>query len=161
MMKEKIIEFKLIEKDDIPKIPLYMDQVTGYLDELFKPIKRHGDEKTLTKTMINNYVKAGLISNPQKKKYDQEQIMQLIMIYLLKNTVQIQEIDTILKSETNKTVLYNHFRKHFDEASTQLSADTEKNSKSEKIDQILSLLISSSIQKKYAELLIDELSNEN
>lgn len=160
-MKEKIIEFKLIEKENIPRIPLYMDQVTGYLDELFGPIKRHEDERTLTKTMINNYVKAGLIGNPQKKKYDQEQIMQLIMIYLLKNTVQIQEIDTILKSETDKTSLYNHFKQHFEDASSRLSSDIEKNSKSEKMDQILSLLISSSIQKKYAELLIDELSDEN
>lgn len=159
-MKDKIVEFKLIEKDDIPKIPLYMDQVTGYLDELFAPIKRRDDEKSLTKTMINNYVKAGLISNPHKKKYGQEQIMQLVMIYLLKNTIQIQEIDTILKSELDKTRLFNDFRKHFDEASLKLKADTKKNADLNKKDQILSLLISSSIQKKYAEMLIDELSNE-
>jgi len=159
-MKDKIVEFKLIEKDDIPKIPLYMDQVTGYLDELFAPIKRHDEEKSLTKTMINNYVKAGLISNPQKKKYGQEQIMQLVMIYLLKNTIQIQEIDTILKSESDKTGLFNDFRKHFDKASLKLKDDTEKNADLSKKDQILSLLISSSIQKKYAEMLIDELSNE-
>jgi hypothetical protein len=159
-MKDKIVEFKLIEKEDIPRIPLYMDQVTGYLDELFAPIKRHDEEKSLTKTMINNYVKAGLISNPQKKKYGQEQIMQLIMIYLLKNTIQIQEIDTILKSESDKTALFNDFRKHFDEASDKLKQDTEKNADLNKRDQILSLLISSSIQKKYAEMLIDDLSNE-
>lgn len=159
-MKENIVEFKLTEKENIPKIPLYMDQVTGYLDELFEPIKRHDDEKSLTKTMINNYVKAGLIGNPQKKKYNQEQIMQLIMIYLLKNTIQIQEIDSLLKSENDKTVLFNDFREHFQKASEKLKSETENNSELDKRDQILSLLISSSIQKKYAEMLIDEMNHK-
>jgi len=150
---EKLFDYKLTEKKDIPSIPLYMDQVTGYLDEIFNDIKRQEDEKTLTKTMINNYVKAGLIDSPIKKKYSQDQIMELMMIYLLKNTIQIQEIDKVLKACEDKTDMYESFKNLYDLESHALKDLDDEN----KMDLILKLLISSSVQKKYAELLIDSL----
>jgi len=141
----------MIEKDDIPKIPLYMDQVTGYLDEVLEGVRRNDDEKTLTKTMINNYVKSGLIESPVKKKYNQDQLMSLIMIYFLKGSTQIQEIETILKSFDDKSVLYNRFKTILDEELSKLEQVED-----DPVDEILRLLISSSLHKKYAERLIDQ-----
>ena len=54
--------------DDIPNIDLYMDQVTTYLNDKFANTKRHEDDKLMTKTMINNYVKSRLLPSPEKKK---------------------------------------------------------------------------------------------
>ena len=54
-----MLNHKTVTEDQIPSISLYMDQVTGYLDEIFNDYKRNDEEKILTKTMINNYVKAG------------------------------------------------------------------------------------------------------
>jgi hypothetical protein len=128
-----------------------MDQVTGYLDEVLEGVRRNEDEKTLTKTMINNYVKSGLIESPVKKKYNQDQLMSLIMIYFLKGSTQIQEIETILKSFDDKSVLYNRFKTILDEELSKLEK-VEKDT----ADEILRLLISSSLHKKYAERLIDQ-----
>jgi|LGVE01.1.fsa_nt_gb DNA-binding transcriptional MerR regulator len=150
---KKLLDYELIQKNEIPRIPLYMDQVTGYLDELFESVKRNDDEKTLTKTMINNYVKAGLIKSPEKKKYGQEQIMTLIMIYWLKGSVQIGEIDLLLKTVDDKSDMYEKFRQIMKSESEKLKT----NKSDAKLDRILELLISSSLQKKYAEMLIDEL----
>jgi len=146
-----LLDYKMIEKDDIPKIPLYMDQVTGYLDEVLEGVRRNDDEKTLTKTMINNYVKSGLIESPVKKKYNQDQLMSLIMIYFLKGSTQIQEIETILKSFDDKSVLYNRFKTILDEELSKLEQVED-----DPVDEILRLLISSSLHKKYAERLIDQ-----
>lgn len=156
---EKFLKYQLIEKEDIPKIPLYMDQVTGYLDELFEDVKVSSDDKILTRTMINNYVKATLIDNPIKKKYQQDQMMQLMMIYILKGTSQIHEIDTLFKGFDDTTALYDQFKSYYNESIQELDKEI-KASSDETYDQIMKLLIMSSIQKRYAEMLIETLKND-
>ena len=42
---------------DLPSIPLYMDQVILYLGENLKLFQRDEDSSLLTSSMINNYVK--------------------------------------------------------------------------------------------------------
>ena len=44
-----------IDPADVPSIELYMDQVTTFLEEKLNNNKRNEEEKTMTKTMINNY----------------------------------------------------------------------------------------------------------
>ena len=77
--------------DDIPNIDLYMDQVTTYLNDKFANTKRHEDDKLMTKTMINNYVKSRLLPSPEKKKYTKDHMMVLIMIYFFKNIISINK----------------------------------------------------------------------
>lgn len=156
---EKYLKYQLIEKKEIPTIPLYMDQVTSYLDELFEDVKKNKDEKILTKTMINNYVKASLIDSPIKKKYHQDQLMQLIMIYVLKGTASIHEIETLFKGYEDKEALYEIFKDLYNESILKLDKCVEQSSASIH-DRILELLISSSLQKRYAEILIETLKND-
>ena len=73
-----------IRPSEIPNIDLYMDQVTTFMDEHLSDIKRHEDDKILTKTMINNYTKNNLLPPPVKKKYSKEHIYVLTFIYYLK-----------------------------------------------------------------------------
>lgn len=154
---DKMLNFNLMDDQEIPKISLYMDQVTGFLDEVFYDLKRNDEEKILTKTMINNYVKAGLLKSPDKKKYSKTQIKALMMIYMLKNTIQIQEIDELLKHETNISSLYEEFKIMDDQVRQDIK---NKASEENKINEIIKLLLSANAQKKYAEMLLDELNEK-
>ncbi|MDE6024154.1 MAG: DUF1836 domain-containing protein [Lachnospiraceae bacterium] len=86
-----------IQPDDIPSIELYMDQVTTFMDKHLEQNKRKDEDKTLTKTMINNYTKNDLLPPPNKKRYSKEHIILLIYIYYLKNVISISDIQIMLK----------------------------------------------------------------
>lgn len=90
------INLGYIVPEDIPSIELYMDQVTTFMDKHLSKNKRNEDDKTLTKTMINNYTKNDLLPPPNKKRYSKEHIILLIYIYYLKNVVSINDIQTML-----------------------------------------------------------------
>ncbi len=91
-----------VKPEDIPNIPLYMDQVTTFMDSQLASSKRHEDDKILTKTMINNYAKNDLLPPPEKKKYNREHVLVLIFIYYLKNILSISDIQSILNPITDK-----------------------------------------------------------
>ncbi|WP_337604203.1 DUF1836 domain-containing protein [Anaerotignum lactatifermentans] len=95
--KEKIKTVSVVEIADIPKIDLYMDQVTTFMDQALAPYKRSSDGKVLTKTMINNYTKAKVLPPPVKKKYGRTHIMLLIMIFHLKSVLSIKDIATLFQ----------------------------------------------------------------
>lgn len=90
-----------INPDDIPNIDLYMDQVTTFMDNKLRPTARYpGEDKILTKTMINNYAKNDLLPPPVKKKYSKEHVLLLIFIYYYKSILSINDIQTLLKPVT-------------------------------------------------------------
>lgn len=78
--------------DDIPPISLYLDQIVHLISDKSHEGAERFYNRTLTKTMVNNYSKAGLISPITGKKYTKEQIIQMLMINSLKNTYSISEI---------------------------------------------------------------------
>lgn len=100
----ELIRLNFVLPEDIPEIELYMDQVTRFMDtHLHKNIRADGnDDKTLTKTMINNYIKNKLLPPPEKKKYTKEHIIMLISIYYLKNFISISDIQKMLGPMTEK-----------------------------------------------------------
>ena len=87
-----------IKPGSIPDIPLYMDQVTTFMDEHLAQMKRYPEDKVLTKTMINNYAKNNLLPPPLKKKYSKEHILQMLLIYRLKQTLSIQQIKGVMQN---------------------------------------------------------------
>lgn len=78
--------------DDIPPISLYLDQIVHLISDKSHEGAERFYNRTLTKTMVNNYSKAGLISPITGKKYTKEQIIQMLMINSLKNNYSISEI---------------------------------------------------------------------
>ena len=87
-----------LRAEEIPSIDLYMDQITSLVaDKAQEGSPRHRD-RVLTKTMINNYSKDGLISPIKGKKYDKEQILQMLLVYSMKNTLSIGEIKRVLQN---------------------------------------------------------------
>ena len=63
-----------VHPSEIPGIDLYMDQVTTFMDSHLNTSKWLGEDKILTKTMINNYAKNNLLPPPVKKRQNVAQI---------------------------------------------------------------------------------------
>ena len=87
-----------LHPDEIPAIDLYLDQITSLMAEKRREGSLRFEDRVLTKTMINNYSKDGLISPIKGKKYTKEQILQMLVVYSLKNTLSIGEIKRILQN---------------------------------------------------------------
>lgn len=96
----KISSFDYIHADQIPNIDLYMDQVTTFMDTHLGSTRRFDEDKVLTKTMINNYAKNNLLPSPIRKKYTENHMLQLILIYYMKSFLSISDIETLLKPLT-------------------------------------------------------------
>lgn len=86
-----------ISLDEIPNIDLYMDQLTSFMDERLKKTTRYpGEDKILTKTMINNYAKNKLLPPPDRKKYDKDHMIMLLFIYYFKGFLSINDIEKLM-----------------------------------------------------------------
>ncbi len=109
MSIERFEAYDSIPRQDIPKIPLYMDQVISWFSEVLATWAEHENDKPLTKTMINNYVKSRLVAAPEKKKYNAEQLMQLLMIYHLKNVLSLEDIKRLFDLEKDWQAFYEKF----------------------------------------------------
>lgn len=77
----------------LPDIGLYMDQVITLMERTLVPVL---PEMEITKSMVNNYVKVGLLARPAGKKYDREHLAQLIMIGVLKQALSMDCIAQVL-----------------------------------------------------------------
>ena len=100
---ESLDRVQYISPEDIPDIDLYMDQITTFMDSrLHSSARNPGEDKILTKTMINNYAKNDLLPPPLKKKYSKEHVLLLIFIYYYKGILSIHDIQTLLGPITER-----------------------------------------------------------
>ena len=123
-LNEKIIEFQsdiYAEKiqtlhiprwEELPSIDLYLDQVVTLIDKFLLPYLGNEDDSILiTKTMINNYVKQGIIKPPEKKKYNREHIACLFVICSLKAVYSISNISDLIDVGINKFKIDSSYNK--------------------------------------------------
>lgn len=108
-----IEKFHIPRWNELPTIDLYMDQVLTYIESSLKDyIKIESNEKLLTKTMINNYVKQGILTPPKNKKYNPLHIAELFVICILKQVYSISEIKSLIELALNTNsaeISYNKF----------------------------------------------------
>lgn len=97
-MKERL---RLPRIEEIPDFGLYMDQVITFMDKVYP-------QKSLTKTMINNYTKDKILYPSQKKKYSREHLMLLSLIQILKKTLSLPEIKILLGPISAESATGNH-----------------------------------------------------
>jgi len=74
----------------IPDIDLYMDQIITLYEQ------NAPREKTLTKTMINNYSKEKIIAPIRGKKYSREHVLQILLVCRLKELLSLQDVKTVM-----------------------------------------------------------------
>lgn len=111
-------DFKLPKYNEIPGVGLFLEQVSKYVNECLAPL----GEPELTGSMISNYVKKGIISNPVKKSYDRNQIAYLIYIALIKNVLSLEDINTILELQREVCDVQHAYEYFSDEFHAILSA---------------------------------------
>ena len=99
---DSLQQIDYVKPEDVPNIDLYMDQVTTFMDSHLNTSKWLGEDKILTKTMINNYAKNDLLPPPVRKKYSREHMLLLIFIYYFKGILSISDIQTVLKPITDR-----------------------------------------------------------
>lgn len=180
---EDVASGEEIKLGDIPDIELYMDQVTTFIDRKLEYLKRSDHDKILTSTMINNYTKARILMPPNKKRYSREHIMLLIMIYNLKQTLPISDIEALFKPLNNskeflplediysaffelKQDLYSKFGQMYADKlplirkATDSIEDEEIKTKADMFLTVILLITQANAQKKLAEKIIDRYFNE-
>ncbi len=179
-MKEEMMDLvrRSFDDDDIPPqsipdIDLYMDQIITIFDQNLGGNKRYEDDKLLTKTMINNYSKEGVLKPIKGKKYTKEHIIQMLLIYNMKNTLTIQEIKRVLsgvyeEEDFDEKALEECYRQFL--TFKQIERDTmpevirsmfrkspiELRGKSDLMVLLLSMSAMSLYMKRMAETVIDE-----
>lgn len=161
-------EFKNLKEMQLPDIDLYMDQILTILESQMDSYKLYDDEKIMTKTMINNYVKSKLIEKPVKKKYGKEQLMQLIMIYHMKNVVSFSDLETFFKNamkenQGDMSVLYEDFVKIHDKMLDDFISKEKVLNELEgddKVKELLEIIITADLNKRLAERALRQMVSE-
>lgn len=112
-------EVRLILWDELPDFPIYCDQMLQIITKEISFMQKD-DEKLITKSMVNNYVKWGMMPKPVKKKYEKTHIAYVIVITVLKQILSISEIkDGILLQvalQGNEKAAYDSFCEAFEES---------------------------------------------
>lgn len=112
--------------DKLPDIPLYMDQVVGYLARQLVSV---GDGDALTSAMINNYIKDGLVERANGKKYGQEHLAYLTAITALKQVMSVREmkvLTTVGREMRAPQRQYEYFCQYLDQAMSDAAAGIDE-----------------------------------
>lgn len=117
VLKEELVkdlqDFCLPKYNEIPNVGLYLEQASKYVSDFSVPLQG----VTVTGSMISNYVKLGLLSNPIKKQYDREQIAYLIFISIAKTVLSMEDLRLLIeiqKQTYSPQTAYNYFREEFE-----------------------------------------------
>lgn len=161
-----VLDYRGVEHSDIPNIDIYMDQLLTFFDQQYDFFKRDPKENILTKSMINNYVKAGVVNKPRKKKYNRDQVKVLIIIFHLKQVMSIQDIQTLFRRVEESGLSNDDFYDKF-LTSEKIAYDGLSNLYSDilssdfdnptLINTIIALSTEACAKKRLAEKLLDQL----
>lgn len=110
-----ILGFQLPKYHEIPNVGLYLEQTAKYISEYLEPLQN----MAITGSMISNYVKKKLVSNPIKKQYNRDQIANLIFIAVSKTVLSMEHIKLLLEIQQKNhqiSTAYEYFRSEFEGA---------------------------------------------
>ena len=111
-------EQRLPRWQELPDLELYMDQVLSLVGRYLGGYPGF-DGKGLTASMVNNYVKQGVMPPPVKKKYTRGHLAYLLVICLLKASLPIAAIQQLLVMELeggDLAAFYDRFCALFEES---------------------------------------------
>ena len=113
---------------ELPDLELYMDQVLGLIDRYLGSYPGF-DRKGLTASMVNNYVKLGIMPAPVKKKYTRAHLAYLIIICILKASIPIAGIQKMIEGQLTRWEIgqvYDHFCVLFDHTGQAVADSLEQ-----------------------------------
>jgi len=160
---KKLKEYNMVEWDRLPEIYLYMDQVMTYMEQQLS-LFGGKDSTLLTSSMINNYVKDGVIPRPEQKKYSREHLSMLMIICLLKQVLSIPDLSWMMKfllEDTPQNEMYDRFRETQYAALKEVCERVEEaapKGEAELARLAIELSVEASARRTAAERILDELS---
>lgn len=96
-LRDDIRSWEPVRWEGMPDIDLYMDQVVTYLRRQLALFQDENEASLVTRSIINNYVKDGIVPRPVNKRYAREQLSALIMACVLKRVLPMQQIKQLLR----------------------------------------------------------------
>ena len=158
-MNKEIKDFHLPRWNELPNIDLYIDQVVCLLEEYLSGYIKNDnekEEKIITKTMINNYVKQNILKSPVNKKYNKEHMASLFVIFILKQVYSINDIKKLISLAMETSPIeqaYNRFCSELEKAIRIVFAEKNyiKNSKLSEEQYILRNVVQSFANKLYVQ----------
>ena len=97
----QMLEYRIPRWNELPEIELYMDQVIALMEK-YLGVFYDDETKTITPSMINNYVKLGLIPAPVKKKYSKIHLACILIICILKQVIPINSISRMIEHQMSR-----------------------------------------------------------
>jgi len=166
-MYKEIKNFHLPRWNELPTIDLYIDQVVSLLEHYLSGYIKNENEKEdtlITKTMINNYVKHGVLNPPINKKYNREHIASLFVVFILKQVYSINDIKKLIKLALETHPIeesYNRFCSELEKAIRIVFAEKHyvNNSRLSEVQYILRNVVQSFANKLYVQMVY--LKNES
>lgn len=131
---ESVAKHKLPRWNELPDLDIYMDQVISLMARYFDGYPG-GDDKGITSSMVNNYVKLGIMPAPKSKKYNREHLAHLIIICVLKTVMPIGQIGQVISekvgNDSSYESLYNRFCDYYESSVSTVTQSTERLAESE------------------------------
>ena len=160
---QSVQDFRLPHYQEIPDVGLYLEQTTKYICRHLSPLQ----ENALTASMISNYVKRGLLSNPVKKQYSRDQIAYLFFIAVAKNVLSLDALACFLRLQQRTYPLqqaYDYFCRELEnlllfqfELKETIEVSDEDSSDEKRL---LYSCIAAVVQKVYLEKCLEAISRE-
>lgn len=158
----KTREHRLPPWESIPALELYMDQVIVLLNGYLEPANA-ADDKGITQSMINNYVKLKIIPAPVKKRYSRIHLAYLMIVCVLKPTLSISTISRIIPlglSEQEVHDIYCSFTENHSKALEHVTAYMQnlaaQNMPEQAGDLVMQAAVSANLFKTLAETVVRE-----
>ncbi|RRK10740.1 DUF1836 domain-containing protein [Lactiplantibacillus garii] len=80
MIDKPLTTFELVRWDDLPTMPIYMEQLLQLVNQMLTPLGL----PAVTKTMVNSYVKQHFFSRPTGRRYTRNHVVAVLVVSILK-----------------------------------------------------------------------------
>ena len=155
--RKRLASSQLRRWEELPELNLYIDQLVAVINDRCASL----GVSPVTKSMINNYVKKGVIMAPVKKKYSRYQVAAVMVIALLKNIYPLDAIKAALDQLTINDypqATYNRFVEHFN--ALLLEQTPPRGRVAPANDELLRLAAQTAYQRMLATKLLAEMQRQ-
>lgn len=118
---EELSRRSLPQWEELPDLELYMDQVLSLVGRYLSA----GEDKGLTASMVNNYVKQKVLPPPVNKRYGRGHLAALLMLCTLKSVMPISAVQQLFESwggADGLEQLYADFRQLYSQVNSAVAA---------------------------------------
>ncbi|AYJ43213.1 DUF1836 domain-containing protein [Lactiplantibacillus pentosus] len=114
MATPALATYHLMAWDELPDVPVYMEQLLELVNDALAPLG-----STVTKTMVNSYVKQHFFSRPTGRRYTRNHVVAVLVVSILKLDFSLPAISqAILQIRDSRQIepRYEQFRQAFEQA---------------------------------------------